>query len=251
MMAPRERLPAWQLLARGAVSALCLWAAGSGAWAQTTFTRADYAEPTGEYAHGVLGDALEWKALQVHLSDGTQARIAAGSQQVFEDIAPRLWDVTGDGAPEVVSVRSHQMHGAQLVIFGIENGALSIIAQTPHIGTRFRWLAPVGAADLDGDGAIEIGYVDRPHLAKTLRIWRYREGNFQQVAALRGVTNHRIGEDFISGGLRNCGEGPEFILADTNWQSVVSVSFDGTAAEADRIARFRGPTSFQQALNCQ
>jgi hypothetical protein len=46
------------------------------------------------------------------------------------------------------------------------------LASTPWIGQRFRWLAPVAAADLDGDGAMELAYVDRPHLARTLRVWR-------------------------------------------------------------------------------
>jgi hypothetical protein len=47
-----------------------------------------------------------------------------------------------------------------------------LLAATPHIGSANRWLAPIGAADLDGDGRVEIAYVDRPHLARTLRIWR-------------------------------------------------------------------------------
>ena len=44
------------------------------------------------------------------------------------------------------------------------------------IWLAFTLLAPLGAADLDGDGKIELAYIDRPHLAKILRIWRFDDG---------------------------------------------------------------------------
>ena len=89
-----------------------------------------------------------------------------------------------------------------------EGGDLRLVAATPNIGQRNRWLAPVAAADLDGDGATEIAYVDRPHLARRLRIWRFEGGSLTEIAALPGLTNHRIGEAFITGGLRvGVGEG--------------------------------------------
>ena len=99
------------------------------------------------------------------------------------------------------------------------------ITATPAIGQAFRWLAPLGAADLDGDGRVEIAYVDRPHLAKTLRIWRYdpTARTLNEVAQAPGVSNHRIGWAHIPGGLRNCGTGPEMILADADWQSILAL----------------------------
>jgi len=59
----------------------------------------------------------------------------------------------------------------------------------------------VGAADLDGDGFVEVAFIDRPHLAKVLRVWRYVDGDFAEVAVMDGVTNHRIGEPDIAGGI--------------------------------------------------
>ena len=114
---------------------------------------------------------------------------------VFEDIAPRLWDVTGDGLPEVVVIETDVARGAALAIYG-PNGKL---AETPHIGRTNRWLAPIGAADLNGDGIIEIAYIDRPHLAKELRVWSFVNGDLRPLPRASGLTNHRIGEDFISG----------------------------------------------------
>ena len=80
--------------------------------------------------------------------------------------------------------------GARLAIYGVGGR----ITANDWIGRRIRWLAPIGAADFDGNGTIEIAYVDRPHLAKTLRVWRYRTGTLTQIATRPGVTNHRIGE---------------------------------------------------------
>ncbi|MEL6960440.1 MAG: VCBS repeat-containing protein, partial [Pseudomonadota bacterium] len=117
---------------------------------------------------------------------------------VFEDVAPRLWDVTGDGKPEVVVIETDMALGGSLAVYD-QSGK---IAETDHIGRTNRWLAPVGAADFDGDGRIEVAFVDRPHLAKTLRIFEFSDGVLALEAEIVGLTNHRIGEDFITGGLR-------------------------------------------------
>ena len=224
---------------------------------------AEYANPTSAYPHGVLGDDEEWSALNIEIKRerGTEGgllhghltltyRIDAPENMVFEDIEPRLWDVTGDGSPEVVIVVSHQNFGAQLAVIGLENGELNYIASTPTIGTRFRWLAPVGAADFDGDGHIEVGFVDRPHLARTLRVWRYKPDGFFEIATLTGVTNHRIGEDFISGGLRDCGEGPEMLVADAEWRSVQAVRLQATGLTARSLDLPATKKGFADALAC-
>ncbi|MEM9584250.1 MAG: VCBS repeat-containing protein [Pseudomonadota bacterium] len=217
----------------------------SGAGAQAEITRADYSAPTPRYAHGVLGDAIEYGSLVLQL--GTTTRVfVLPDDRVFEDIAPRLVDVDGDGDKEVIVVESQNQTGAQLAIYD-ETGK---IAATPHIGTRNRWLAPIGAADLDGDGFVEIAYIDRPHLAKTLRLWRFQDGALTQVAQLAGLTNHRIGEDFISGGLRTCGDVPELIVATANWQRMQAVRFDGTRLTAEDIGPFTGQAGFRRALSC-
>jgi hypothetical protein len=56
------------------------------------------------------------------------------------------------------------------------------IAATPYVGTRFLWLASLGAAALDGDGRVEIASVDRLHLDKILRIWRFERRALGPVA---------------------------------------------------------------------
>jgi hypothetical protein len=213
-------------------------------------TAASYAAPTRRYPHGVLGDDEEWGALRVTCG---AVRLTATLPQelVFEDVAPRLADVDGDGAAEVVTVESHADLGARLAVWGLEDGRLARRAATPHIGQRNRWLAPLGAADLDGDGRVEIAYVDRPHLARILRVWRYDAGRLEQIAALPGVTNHRIGEPYISGGIRDCGDGVEIIAADAGWRHLLAIQLHAGELAAREIAPVTGRQSFADALACR
>ncbi|WP_108815122.1 FG-GAP repeat domain-containing protein [Loktanella sp. Alg231-35] len=211
-----------------------------------TILSADYAAPTDRYAHGILGDAIEWGALVV-TTDAGDRRFTLPQDRVFEDVAPRLADLDGDGTPEVVVVETLKTAGAQLAVYD-ETGK---IAATPHIGRTNRWLAPIGAADLDGDGFVEIAYIDRPHLAKTLRVWRFRDGALRPVADLPGLTNHRIGEADIAGGIRDCGQGPEMITANADWSRVMATTLDNGQLTTRDIGRHVNRRSFAVALACE
>lgn len=225
------------------LAALVVLCAADAAGADVSAAR--YTEPTTRYAHGVLGDAIEYGALEMDTADGI-VTVRLPDSRVFEDTVPRLIDIDGDGAREVLVVESALDAGARVAVFGA-NGAL--VAATPFIGQRNRWYAPVGAADLDGDGFVEVAYVDRPHLAKILRVWRYRDGDFSEVAQLPAVTNHRIGEADIAGGIRDCGEGPEMIVADAQWQAVLAIRFDGQFSVAN-LGPHQGRPSFATAMAC-
>ena len=116
---------------------------------------AEFSEPTARYGHAVLGDDVEYGALEITSDHQDSNRVATSLlhkrttylvrlplDHVFEDIEPRLVDVTGDGRPEVVVVETDVAKGAQLAIYG-EDGTK--LAATPHIGQRNRWLAPTAA----------------------------------------------------------------------------------------------------------
>lgn len=217
------------------VSAPWLNAAGAVAW---------YDGPTTRYAHGVLGDAIEGTRLHLYtdgaLSSCGDQSVELPAELVFEDTAPRLVDLDQDGQPEIIVVQSHQQLGAQLAVYraGEDGRTLRLMAATPFIGRSNRWLAPIGAADLDGDGAFEIAYIDRPHLARTLRVWRFEGGILNEVAALDGLTNHRIGEPFITGGVRDCGAGPEMITANSAWSHVMATTLTDDSLTSRAIATF-------------
>lgn len=219
---------------------------------KTPLGTAWYSDLTDRYGHGVLGDALEPTTLHL-LTDKTSAEcgisVTLDAPYVFEDVAPRLADLDGDGRPELIVVRSHARQGAQLAVYGEVGDQLKLIASTPFIGRANRWLAPVGAADLDGDGHIEIAYIDRPHLAKTLRIWRFKDQALSSVVDIPGLTNHRIGEDFISGGIRTCDAGPEMVMADSNWRRIIGVQLSTTSVTSRDLGRFSAQ-ALRKALTC-
>lgn len=246
-------------MARHAASlaAIALMAAGLPAAAEPHIVAAEYADPVSRYGHDVLGGGGEYETLRLVLSDGRLLAVTLRAPLVFEDLAPRLVDLDGDGAPEVLTVESHERLGAQIRIWALRGGLPVTVAEFGRIGTRHRWLAPIGAADLTGDGATEIAWVDRPHLARTLRVWRYDpdpDGGVRvtALATLEGVTNHRIGEPFISGGLRSCDPAapPEMILAGAGFVEIVAVRFAAGRLQRRPLGLPATPDGFARALTC-
>jgi hypothetical protein len=241
---------------RAAAAALLLaagCAAADGGAGQIAAAR--YEVPDDVYPHRIMGSIREMRVLAVTLSDGREIRLdlrkGPEPDHVFEDIAPRVADADGDGAPDVVVVETDPALGAQLAVYALRQGALVKAAATPHIGQRFRWLAPVGVADLNGDGVTDIAYVDRPHLARTLRVWSWAPGGLTEIAALDGLTNHRIGDEVIWGGIRDCGEGPEMIVADAEFREIVGVRFAAGRLSARPLGRDTAPAAFDDALACR
>lgn len=195
---------------------------------------AELEQPTDRYDHAVLGDALEWAALRITLSlqgcagscsDRKDLRVTLPPRRVFEDVTARVVDVDGDHLPEVVVVETDIRRGAMLSVYGAEG---QLIAQTRPLGQPHRWLAPAGVGDFDGDGRLEIAYVDRPHLARELVFVRLLDGALVELARLPGLTNHRIGDDFISGGLRDCGQGAQVVLASGDWSRLMAANMRGS-----------------------
>lgn len=216
---------------------------------------ARYFGVTEAYRHGVLGDALEAEGLLVRYDNGERVicdTVLAGPDRVFEDTMPRLADLNLDGVDEVIAVAAHRSLGARLEVYGYpEIGQdFQLLSHTPYIGTAFRWLAPVGAADFDDDGRPDIAYVETPHLGKTLRIVTPEGDQLVEIASAFGFSNHRIGDESIYGGVRDCGEGPEIVLADDAWRRVVAVRMEAGKLLSRDIQEFETSQSITTSLDC-
>jgi len=215
---------------------------------------ATYIAPTTRYDHGILGDAIEYGAMRMLYASCEDCanpvrgsvRITLPQNRVFEDLKPRLIDLDNDRQNEVVVIETDLDLGARLAVYDLKG----LIDATPFIGRTHRWLAPIGAADLDGDGFVELAYILKPHLAKELLVWRWRDRKLAFVAKIGGLTNHRIGQDFISGGIRDCGQGPELVSANSNWSLVMVTTFDGGSLVSRPVGPFRGTDSINAALTC-
>ncbi len=234
--------------------ALVLIAAPATATPPDIIIAAEYAEPVSRYGHNVLGDGAEWGALRLTVDKCLDCAtrqtasivIRLPDTRVFEDVAPRLVDLDDDSIPEVVVIETDLSLGARLAIYD-ETG---LITATPFIGRSFRWLAPLGAADMDGDGHMELAYIDRPHLAKILRSWRYQDRALTLIAEAPDLTNHRIGETTISGGIRTCGASPEIITANGNWTKIMATTLTDGTLKSRALGPFKGPASLIAALTC-
>lgn len=149
--------------------------------------------PTDRYAHGALGDTIEAEGLAVETADGRRLEFRLPADSVFEDLYPRLIDLDGDGDDEIVVVRAYLDRGAALAVLKARPEGLSVVAETPALGRPNRWLNPVGAADFDGDGRIEVALVETPHIGGVLKLYRWQQGRLSPAAAWPGVSNHILG----------------------------------------------------------
>lgn len=148
---------------------------------------------TRRYRHGVLGDEIEASELRVRTPKGRQFRFKLRADSVFEDLVPRLVDVDGDGRDEILLVRSHRAAGAAAMLLGLRGSRLVRLAESPAIGRAKRWLNPIGAADFDGDGKMEIAVVETPHIAGQLVLYEIEGRRLREAARYPGYSTHVIG----------------------------------------------------------
>jgi hypothetical protein len=237
-----RRLAAGVMLALGlAAPAAARCVAGDGQW----ITSACYDSPKGDdlYRHDILGATPEWSRVVVMLGpkgraagQGAALAFPTAKGHLYEDIAPHLADLDGDGRPEVVVVETDHRRGARLLALFLDGRS----AGTAYIGTPRRWLAPIGAADLDGDGREEFAYVETPHLGKTLKIVRLDANRLRTLAAAAGLTVHRIGDTRIDGRVALCKGQPTILTLNAERSRVMATHLSGNRLSSRDLGPFGG-----------
>lgn len=229
--------------ARGAIPGSRLQSAGA--------LTVSLSDPTGEYRHGALGDAVEAKSVSIlerqPVAIGPDpkpvptkgAKVTAGDNAVFEDLEPRLADLDRDGAPEIVVVKSLMDQGSSLAVIGRKDGAWTILAETPPIGQPNRWLNPAAIADFDGDGKTDIALVRTPHLDGVLQLWTFDRGRLTLKHEAKGYSNHALGSTALdnAAAFDLDGDGTaELAIPTLDRGSLAVLSLKGGIKELRRIA---------------
>lgn len=184
--------------------------------------RAWLGSPTNRYAHAALGSRTHAASLHVLAATAAGDRelsLQLPDDRVFEDRLVRLADLDGDGRDEIIVVEAQEAKGAALVVFSVQGPAaaprLVERARSPHVGSM-RWLNPVGVADFDGDGKLELVSVTTPHIGGVLTLYRYDPPRLVPLAGEGNVSNHRMGavEQRLAIILASPGAAPSVLVPD-------------------------------------
>jgi hypothetical protein len=156
------------------------------------------ASPTARYPHSSMGSPLHAGSLHALSREGQVYSLTLPKQRVLEDLEPRLVDMDGDGLDEIIVIEADSERGAALVSYGLRSTGgkmkLQELARSSFLGLPFRWLNPVGFADFDGDGKIDIASVTTPHIGGVLTLYRYAPPRIEPFAKAMDVSNHQMGD---------------------------------------------------------
>ena len=200
--------------------------------------------PTARYPHAALGSSTH--AGSVHVLLPTQGKLQEVVYQlplnrVFEDLTLRLADIDQDGRDELIVIEADALRGASVVVLGLEDAAntpsdkkLVEKARSPPAGSTFRWLNPVGVADFDGDGKLDIAAVITPHIGGVLTLYHYRPPQLVPYAKVMDTSNHLMGspEQQLSVVLQLPGKRPTIIVPDMSLKALHALRWVGSGANA-------------------
>ncbi len=164
------------------------------------------ASPTARYPHTSMGSPLHASNLHALSREGKRFSLELPKQRVWEDLQPRLVDLDGDGRDEIVVIEADSERGAALVAYGLpapsnaqvdripQGNTLQERARSAWLGLPLRWLNPVGFADFDGDGKLDIASITTPHIGGVLTLYHYKPPRIEPFAKVTDVSNHQMGD---------------------------------------------------------
>ena len=194
--------------------------------------------PTSDYPHGVLGDALEARSITLIDPNRKPVKIKEfkiDPADVIEGIAPLWVDLDGDGVREIIVTQSNINVGARIVVYDQEG---EVIAQSDPIGQGFRWLHLIAAAQIVNDDILDLVVVRTPHIGGVLEIYELTEGKLEISTSLKGYSSHQIGSRNLDASLVtdvNADRIPEIVLPDQSQQNLSALQI--TDAEWTEIWR--------------
>lgn len=192
--------------------------------------------PTQRYPHRALGSPTHAASVHALVRSHSGAWQAIEHrlplQRVYEDRVPRIVDIDRDGSEEIVLVEADVLRGASLVVLGIEHraGGPALVerARSAFAGTPFRWLNPVGVADFDADGQLDLALVLTPHVGGALQLLHYRPPLLVPYARALDVSNHRMGavEQDLSVIVQVAGQRPTVVLPDMTLRALHALRWE-------------------------
>ncbi len=155
------------------------------------------AEATSRHTQGVFGDTVEATSVAVirirPYGLEFRTRFALAPPAVFEDRVPVLAPIAGSARTAVLLVRSAPGQGAAIVVLGLRESGLALLAEGPGLAQNHHWTHLVGAADLSADGVPEVVAVTAPHVDGVLTAYRRGGGGLVAVASAAGYASHVMG----------------------------------------------------------
>lgn len=195
--------------------------------------------PTRRYPHTALGSAVHAGSVHVLAATGSGRRQEVvynlPLHRVFEDRVPRLVDLNGDGRDELLLIEADALRGAALVVLGLSGKGTAAaplqlveLARGPYAGSTFRWLNPVGVADFDGDGRLDVASITTPHIGGMLFLYHYRPPHLVPFAKAMDVSNHKMGvvEQRLSVIVQRPGAWPTIIVPDMTHRALHALRWE-------------------------
>ena len=152
-------------------------------------------DPSDQYQHGILGDALEASSVtivQLSAQPTVISKFSVPADWVIESILPIWSDWDGDGEREIVLTLSNSTNGSKLVLYD-ENG--NSLAESLPIGKGFRWRHALEIAPFGEEGQRLLVDVQTPHIGGIVNFysWDKEKKVLKIEATLPGYSTHDIG----------------------------------------------------------